>query len=367
MSDMGRLNSLARPIRRLLSPVRRGIRLRILKIGYRDWLAGLPCGVDTVTAPQGRSSPQVVTVDGRKPRVLMLADYPQWAQDRAVRAISRRLSDEFEFRVAYVRDHLDLSAWEFDLIFVMFWGEIYHRKFASDPRRVIKQVSSHRWETEKKYGRLTASEAVYVYLRDAGTLTAPSRRLQATLSPFREVLLAQKGFEPSEFKVLSRRSGKLRIGWAGDIRDRTKGLRDVLLPAAGSGFELVTAEGDLRLSDMLDFYNSIDVICVASTAEGDPLTLIEGMACGCFPVAVDVGIVPELVRDGDNGLIVDRHHASFRAAFEWCAANLDQVREAGLRNAVQMLDTRTWDHVSWQWREVLHHAYRGLSRPLSGR
>ena len=65
---------------------------------------------------------------------------------------------------------------------------------------------------------------------------------------------------------------------------------------------------------MARFYNSIDVICVASTAEGDPLPLVEGMACGCFPVCVDVGIVPELVQSGVNGLIVDRTPAAFRAA-----------------------------------------------------
>jgi glycosyltransferase involved in cell wall biosynthesis len=343
--------------------VRREVRIRIRKVGYKDWLAEISRTPGTAIPVQCECSQRVASIDGGKPRVLLLADYPQWAQDRAAQAISRRLSDEFEFRIAYVSEGPDLSVWEFDLIFVLFWGEEHHLKYVMDSRGIIKQVSSHRWGTEKRYGLLTASEAVYVYFRDAGTLTVPSRRLQTTLWPFREVFLAQKGFEPSEFKVLGPRSGELRIGWAGSVKDPTKGLTDVLLPAAGSDFQLFTAAGDLRPDDMRDFYNSVDVICVASTAEGDPLTLIEGMACGCFPVAVDVGIVPELVRDGDNGLIVGRDSDSFRAAFEWCAAHLEHVREAGLRNAQEMLETRTWDHVSRQWREVLRHVYRGLSGP----
>lgn len=354
-----------RAVRRLLSPLRRGVQLRILKIGYKKWLEGLPCETPGGASPDVQLSPEpAARKDGSRPRVLFLADGPRWAQDRSAQAVSRRLSDEFEFHIAYRDQSPDLAGWEFDLVYVLFWGEVYQREFVQDPRRIIKQISSHRWITEKRYGRLSAPEAAYVYFRDAATLTTPSRRLQAIFSPYREVLLAQKGFEPDEFAVKSARSGRLRIGWAGDTGDKSKGLTDVLMPAMGSDFELMIAGGDHGMDDMADFYNSIDVICIASHAEGDPLTLIEGMACGCFPVAVDVGIVPELVRQGDNGLIVERDPADFRAALEWCAENVGRVREAGLRNAEQMLETRTWDQTSRQWREVLRFAHARLDGPV---
>jgi len=328
-----------------------------LKAGYGDWYAANACQAALREAAAQVLYGPVVTPEGGKPRVLILADYPDWAQDRTAQAVSKRLSDEFEFRIQYRIACPDLSEREFDLIFILFWGDHYDAGSVPDPRRVIKQISSHRWENDWKFGRLTPSQAAYTYLRDAGTLTVPSRRLQALFSPYREVLLAQKGFEPSEFMVRGRRTGRLRIGWAGDIKDSCKGLKNILRPAAGSEFELLTASGDLRPGEMVDFYNSVDVICVASTAEGDPLTLVEGMACGCFPVAVDVGIVPELVRHGDNGLIVSRSPAAFREAFNWCASNIDHVREAGFRNAEEMARTRTWDHVSEQWRQALRHAY----------
>lgn len=361
MSVSTRATSCIRSIRRLLRPLRREVRLRFLKVGYNKWLTQLSNDASAELPAAERSLGPAIADGGRKPRVLFLADDPQWAQDRTARAISGRLNDEFEFRIVYQAQNPDLSQWEFDLIYVLFWGEVYQNKYVKDPRRVIKQISSHRWATERKYGCLSAGEAAYIYLRDAGTVTTPSRRLQAIFSPYRQVFLTQKGFEPEEFKVLGPRSGKLRIGWAGDTRDRCKGLHDILRPAVGSEFELIVAGGDLGLNDMLAFYNSVDVICVASTAEGDPLTLIEGMACGCYPVAVDVGIVPELVRHGENGLIVERKPAAFRAAFEWCAMNVGQVREAGLRNAEQMLQTRTWDKVSAQWREALRYAFNKMT------
>lgn len=302
----------------------------------------------------------VLRPDGEKPRVLMLVDKRGWAYDTAAQAISKRLSDEFEFRIEYVRENPDLNAWKFDLLYVFFWGETYHQKFVSDPRRVIKEISSHRWANEDAYGRLTAEQAAQKFLSDAGTLTATSRRLQKTFAPYREVHWCPNGFEEGTFGSGSRRSGPLRIGWAGNQNDLCKGVQDILKPAAGNDFELVLAGGDLDTAAMGNFYKSVDVLCVASTAEGEPLTLVEGMAAGVFPVAVDVGIVPELVRHGKDGFIVNRSPAAFQAAFQWCRQNVERVRDAGSNNAKRLSSSRRWDDVSLHWRRALRSAFRNL-------
>jgi glycosyltransferase involved in cell wall biosynthesis len=298
-------------------------------------------------------------LSGYKPRVLLLADRPEWAFARTAQAISRRLSDEFDFQIEYTWNQPDLSRYSFDLFYVFFFGATYHQRFVDDPRRVIKEISSHRWESGK-WGSYTPAEAAEKYLRDAGTLLTPSRRLQALFAPYRAVRHVPKGFEPDEFRVQGTRSGGLRIGWAGNLDDPCKGIKEILLPAAGSDLEIHIAGGDCDYHRMAEFYNSIDVLCVASTAEGMPLTLVEGLACGCFPVCVDVGIVPELVRHGDNGLVVNGSPAAFRAAFQWCASNLDRVRQAGLANAEEMLRTRSWDVTCVHWREVLREAWNVL-------
>jgi hypothetical protein len=271
------------------------------------------------------------------------------------------LGDEFEFRIEYVWQKPNLGAWPFDLIHVFFWGETYHQRFVRDPRRVIKAIRSHRWANEDLYGRVTPEQMVARYLSDAGTLIVSSRRLQALFAPFRPVWLAQNGYHPTQFMVRNRSSGRLRIGWAGNAKDPCKGLEDILKPAAAPDFDLQVAGGGLDAAAMCDFYNAIDIICVASNAEGQPLPLIEGMACGCFPVAVDVGIVPELVTHRHNGLMVNRTPAAFRAAFQWCAVNIRRVREAGLQNAQTMLRTRAWSELGAPWRAVFRHALEALA------
>jgi hypothetical protein len=308
-----------------------------------------------------------------KPRILLLVDSPGWAYDTAAKAISAALADEFEFRIAYADQKPDLNEWPFDLVYVFWWGTIWHQKFASDPRLVMKEVSSHRW-AEPAFGSLSPKQAAESFLSDAAVITATSKRLQAAFSPYREIYHTPNGFEPRLFYNQHQRKGSLRIGWAGNQNDPCKGVNDILRPAAGDDFELVVAGGKLKHEQMAEFYNSVDVICVASTAEGEPLPLVEALACGCFPVAVNVGIVPELIRHGDNGLIVDRSPAAFRSAFEWCEKNLAQVRSSGDANSLEMLQHRTWAKVSQKWRvaflaglkEAMHatRACGTVSRPL---
>jgi len=95
-------------------------------------------------------------------------------------------------------------------------------------------------------------------------------------------------------------------------------------PALGSLRQLVAAQGcenrvelvgrvdsDQILNEMLRSH----VIVLLSDYEGLPIALMEGMACGLVPICtkIDSGI-PELVRHGENGLLVDNRGDDFIAA-----------------------------------------------------
>lgn len=53
----------------------------------------------------------------------------------------------------------------------------------------------------------------------------------------------------------------------------------------------------------------LDFIALPSLTEGMPMTLLEGMNAGVIPIATRVGGIPSVVRDLENGLLIDRSPA----------------------------------------------------------
>ncbi len=56
---------------------------------------------------------------------------------------------------------------------------------------------------------------------------------------------------------------------------------------------------------MADLFRSSQIAISPTTHDGTPNSLLEAMACGCFPIAGDIEAVREWVNSGENGLLVD--------------------------------------------------------------
>jgi glycosyltransferase involved in cell wall biosynthesis len=73
-----------------------------------------------------------------------------------------------------------------------------------------------------------------------------------------------------------------------------------------------------------------DVFLFPTYAEGLPYSLLEAMAAGCVPIATPVAAIPDVMRDGEHGLLVPVRDSSALA----CAiAALDDDRERMARMA----------------------------------
>jgi glycosyltransferase involved in cell wall biosynthesis len=57
---------------------------------------------------------------------------------------------------------------------------------------------------------------------------------------------------------------------------------------------------------MAGLFRLADITVSPSDHDGTPNTLIEGMACGAFPVAGNIASVREWITDGENGILVDQ-------------------------------------------------------------
>lgn len=79
-------------------------------------------------------------------------------------------------------------------------------------------------------------------------------------------------------------------------------------------------------AEMADLFRSAQVVVSPTTHDGTPNTLLEALACGCFPVAGDLESIREWITPGKNGLLVDAGDPSALAA-----AILRGLNETALR------------------------------------
>ena len=151
--------------------------------------------------------------------------------------------------------------------------------------------------------------------------------------------IAYNGIDLAEFSTLpERRSNGRTVLFVGGFEPR-KGLEHLILAmeqihrtmpdaklrvVAKTGFRGIDTEEWFRLladrarvghaveflqsidqDELLQCYSDSDVVVLPSRNEGWGLSLMEAMACGKPTVATKVGGIPELVRDGVDGILVD--------------------------------------------------------------
>lgn len=88
------------------------------------------------------------------------------------------------------------------------------------------------------------------------------------------------------------------------------------------------------------FYHKASFYLCASEFEGTPNPALEAMACGLPVISTAVGNMPELIKDGWNGYIVERSVDSFVAAIK-------KLRESNL--ATMRENARTSIENGWTW------------------
>lgn len=129
-------------------------------------------------------------------------------------------------------------------------------------------------------------------------------------------------------------SEPLRIGYLGRI-EPNKGMTELLvacqqLKKDGVAYRLVIAgkeqtEGEYlplfeeRLGDNFeyaglvsgktkcDFLRSLDAFVLPTYFEGLPMSLLETMSYGTAPIVTSVGSIPQVVKDGENGVFIKDH------------------------------------------------------------
>lgn len=163
------------------------------------------------------------------------------------------------------------------------------------------------------------------------------------------------GVDLDTFRVVTPiESRPRRVIWCGSQYHRgIKGYDDLVVPLferlRGEGHDCEALLVDSRSADKRDaaamarWYDSAAVLVVTSVSEGTPNTALEAAACGCTIVTPRVGNMPELIRDGENGFLVERDLESLHRGVASALADAPRLAAALSR------DIRAW---GWAERSV---------------
>jgi len=99
---------------------------------------------------------------------------------------------------------------------------------------------------------------------------------------------------------LTHEGRRVRLRLAGSGPDEASLREHAVRSAAG---ECVVFEGAINQDRIRDFYAAADAFCLPSFAEGVPVVLMEAMAMELPCVTTHIAGIPELIRDGIDGLL----------------------------------------------------------------
>jgi glycosyltransferase involved in cell wall biosynthesis len=101
---------------------------------------------------------------------------------------------------------------------------------------------------------------------------------------------------------------------------------------------------------MADLFRQSHVVVSPTTHDGTPNTLLEAMACGCFPVAGDLESIREWITHGENGLLVDLSDPQTLAQAILRGLQDSSLRYAAAQKNVQLISERA------EYTAVMHKA-----------
>lgn len=306
-----------------------------------------------------------------RPLVLCIVNRPGWAHDLKTQSLAAALASEYQLVTRFHSDVSEADIDAADLVLVYFWlqiEELPHLRRAFErvrDRLLIGACSEYElegaWRAPGLATLATLPRAVF-----ANNLKL-ANELRAALG--RDVFYTPNGVDTSFFRPADAPppASPLRVGWAGSLKNHTsvhRGVENFIAPAVAAvdGAELCLAAREDRWRDadeMRAFYQSLHVYVCASRSEGTPNPCLEAAACGVPVVTTPVGNMPELIRDGENGLFITRD-------VEDIAAKLRRLRDdPELRERLGRAAREAVE--AWDWRQQAPHYASMFADVLDGR
>lgn len=138
------------------------------------------------------------------------------------------------------------------------------------------------------------------------------------------------------------------VGGDGNLRNEVKKIIDKLDPQLNLEFS-----GWISHEELPRYLNKLKLIILPSYTEGLPNIMLEAMACGTPVLATPVGAIPDIIKDGETGFIMENNSPDCIAANVIRALEHPDLGGVALRARALVEREFTFERAVERWRKVL--------------
>ena len=163
-------------------------------------------------------------------------------------------------------------------------------------------------------------------------------------------LIERKGLDYLFQAVANIRSPEIQVGLVGTGSNEQK----LKMKAKELGIEQrIHFYGYKPPHDLARLYNQADIFVLPSLSESFGMVLLEAMSCGLPVIASHVGGIPEIVKNGENGILVSSGSAAEIEKAIRCLMDDPLLRGKLSKNNISKIRAQfTWDRIAIQYQSV---------------
>ncbi len=301
-------------------------------------------------------------------KILLVADRPNWAYDILAQSIKKH-SKYPHIHIDYIsKMRLNLDQYDFanyDVVFFFLWYDAMRYGIKIQGFDFGKTcVGIHSLSSWKGRGlNETNTSQICNQFAASGYI---SQEIGKILS-FNNGFFTPNGidstiFFPSPLNL----QDEIRFMWVGNPGSShhglNKGYYSIIEPVFSEYKDknvklcLATPEHPVQRDQIGNFYRDNHVLICSSLHEGGPLPVIESLACGRPVITTNVGIVPEVVVEGENGFIFPRSRSGLRDCIDKILENPNMLEELS-QNAAESVSNRKSIDMVEAYEEMFEYVY----------
>ncbi len=293
---------------------------------------------------------KIVPRPNRK-KILLISDVCGWAWWNKSKYIQMYLKDEFDIDLICVLgpESQGINRGKYDLY--LTYGYSYVGMIQSvNIKKRITGITAHR-----------PIETIKSFMTLAHNLHANSMMLYNQLKGVAKhdrIWYVPNGVDEQLFKP-EKPIGEKKQLVAGHVGKKceAKGQDQFIIPAMqAANVESITNMNDYRnrkpFCEMHEIYQNMDIFIVASVEDGTPNGALEAAACGRPIISNKIGNMPEFIKDGVNGFLVERNVGAYIEKLNYLNNNRDKLKKMGIEARKTVEKSWTWKHQAEGYRKM---------------